>query len=199
MRLRRFRPTGCWMTSSRTLSTKSSEQAIAVAGWCGRLGDRITTKLLHCMSPLLAQSGHRRSYEMSAFDPKRTFVTKFNDAQLIGAEGFTPSDRSEQVIKFAPLNDAFSRGSHAASRLHFPSRRRVGYWLPRDRPDTIQGLSRRHAPPGSAGRREIAARGDPAAKAGAARLHTRQKPCVPGARRGWSDQQTRRDCPQHEG
>src|SRR3974390_2730549 len=29
MRLRRFRPTECWMTSSRTPSTKSSEQAIA--------------------------------------------------------------------------------------------------------------------------------------------------------------------------
>src|SRR5690348_16826980 len=74
MRLRRFRPIGCWMTSSRTFSTKSSEQAIAVAGWCGRLGDRITTKLLRCMSLFLAQSGHHdcaEPYPLS--EVKRTY------------------------------------------------------------------------------------------------------------------------------
>src|SRR5262249_13194830 len=54
-----------------------------------RRGDRIATKLLQCMSPLLAQSGHpdddsecpllgvkrtsRRCASMSAFDPKRTW------------------------------------------------------------------------------------------------------------------------------
>ena len=48
----------------------------------------------------------------------------YSDAQLIGAEGFNPSARSEQVIEFAPLTDAFSRGSHAPSRLPFLSRRR---------------------------------------------------------------------------
>src|SRR6516164_735244 len=72
----------------------------------------------------------------------------YSDAQLIGAEGFNPSARSEQVIEFAAFNDAFSGGSHAPSRLHFPSRRRVGCWLPRDRPDAIQGLPCRHTPPG---------------------------------------------------
>src|SRR6516225_11539258 len=107
---------------------------------------------------------------MSAFGGKADIRHQiYNDAQLIGAEGFNPSDRSEQVIEFAPLTDAFSRGSHAPSRLHFPSRRRIGCWLPRDRPDAIQGLPCRYAPPGSAGRREVAAWSDPAAKAGAAR------------------------------
>src|SRR6516165_12051262 len=123
----------------------------------------------------------------------------YSDAQLIGAEGFNPSARSEQVIEFAPLTDAFSRGSHAPSRLHLLSRRRVSCRLPRFRPDAIQGLPCRYAPPGSAGRREVAAGGDPAAKAGAARLHTRQKPCIRGARRGRSDEQAWRDCAQHEG
>src|SRR5262249_51351634 len=58
-------------------------------------------------------------------DPKRTFATRFtSDAQLIGATGFNPSARSQQAVKFAPLNAAFSRGSHAPSRLPFLSRRR---------------------------------------------------------------------------
>jgi hypothetical protein len=62
----------------------------ASAAWPCRLSDRITTKLLQCMSPLVAQSGHADcaaecpllgvkrtstgANPMSAFDPKRTLA-----------------------------------------------------------------------------------------------------------------------------
>src|SRR5262249_57577571 len=103
---------------------------------------------------------------MSAFGPKRTYPcavqeSAFDPKRTLTTNGFDPSARTEQVIKFAPLNDAVSRECHAPSRLHFFSRRRVGRLLPRcDRSEPIQGLPCRYASSGCADRRDIAAWAD---------------------------------------